>query len=218
MSYRATIFLVVVTVAAIATAIYETYYPVETALSVALELVFFVVFFVDLVFDIIRSNYLLDYLLSWPFFYDVTACISILTLAFPNSPWLTFFRFFRVFKLLEVLRLRRSWAVEAGIQRGAMNREAVAKFETSSVSYSVARLVVSVMCDVRRALRYILSAASYFNPFQHKTRSYRLTFWRFSSSALPRYIPSPHNYPTRSPMPTRTTKPFRLETRCTFVS
>jgi len=157
MSYRATLFLVFVTLAAIATAIYETYYPVSTITTIALELFYFVVFFVDLLLDIIRSNYLFDYLLSWPFFYDITACISVLAIAFPSSPWLTFFRFFRVFKLLEVLRLRRSWAVEAGIQRGAMNREAVANFETSSISYSVARLVVNILAF------FIISTAAVYS-------------------------------------------------------
>jgi CBS domain containing-hemolysin-like protein len=71
-----------------------------------------------------------------------------------------------VFKLLEVLRLRRSWAVEAGIQRGAMNREAVTEFETSSISYSVARLVVNILAF------FIISTAAVYSVSNQLSNSF----------------------------------------------
>ncbi len=159
------IFLVWITVASIIVAILETYIPFDEnhdeanglgGVSITLESVFFTVFAIDLIMDFIRAPYKIDYLLSLAFFYDITACISILIVVFPQSGWLIFARFFRVFKITEVMRLRHYISVSGGSRVHASD---VAAFETTAVTYFMARLVVNIFAFliISTAAIYVLS-------------------------------------------------------------
>ena len=108
--------IIVTTIAAIALAIVETYISSSEFKDVALslEIFFFCVFLVDLMADFLRAQFKLDYLLSLTFFYDITACLSLLWVFYPKSEWLIFFRFFRIFKLVEIVKLRHISTALAG--------------------------------------------------------------------------------------------------------
>ena len=157
MSWPITFGLVFITICSIALAILETYIAIAKELTFILEIVFFFIFFVDMIFDLLRAPFLLEFFFSLDFFYDIMACISVFALIFPENDWLQFFRFFRIFKLLEVLRLKRSWAVESGLKVAYEDTDGLGAYQSSTVAYSVANLVVNIL-----AFFIFFSAAIYY--------------------------------------------------------
>jgi hypothetical protein len=139
--------IIVTTIAAIALAIVETYISSSEFKDVALslEIFFFCVFFVDLMADFLRAQFKLDYLLSLTFFYDITACLSLLWVFYPKSEWLIFFRFFRIFKLVEIVKLRHISTALAGSR---VNSTDIAAFQTTGITYFLTKLIVNIVAFV----------------------------------------------------------------------
>ena len=147
--------LMLVTISAIVLAIVETYINQEyfEDIAISLEVAFFCVFLVDLVADAVRAPFVIDYIISWTFFYDITACLSILVIFYPHNEYLVFFRFFRIFKILEIVKLRHYSLLSTSSR---VNSTDIAAYETSAVTYFIAHMVVNILAFV------IISSAAVF--------------------------------------------------------
>jgi voltage-gated potassium channel len=143
LSYTVQSVLVLATLVSIIIAVYDTYQPFGQGLTVGVEVFLFIVFFVDLLMNFARAPYKSEYLTSFVFFFDATACISVLLISFPYSSWLVFIRYFRVFKLIDFVR--RSRVIRSAIVKsGACKNESLRQFESATIAFCIAQLTVNI--------------------------------------------------------------------------